>query len=171
MKNLISSVLLLAMLCQSCKEDKSYDKYYWGEASAVKNGRKNWKAETRCLANKPYGQGIDIIVTVFNEQDYGRERLFFYKVPNEIGTYKIMDSDIRVIDSTHGASYVTLLADGDVLGDTYTLLSGSIENEITIDKKKGDELWGTFQVAFIYPPASDTIILTNGKFHTKLLKE
>ena len=120
-----------------------------------------------------------MVFTVFNDKNFKRENLFFYKINNSIGENIITPTTPHAVDSTHGAFYGTLIDDGDVLGDSYDLLEGIIENKLTIDKKEGDEIWGTFQAAFVKdktylpedPTAPDTVIFTNGKFHTKLLKE
>lgn len=87
-------------------------------------------------------------------------------------------SDVREIDSSHGARYHTSLSDG-AGGDFYNLLEGVIENKVTIDRKEGEQIWGTFQVAFVKknllstedPTAPDTVIYTGGKFHTKVFSE
>lgn len=181
MKNTLLSLFVLSIfLSNSCSKEDPLDKYYWGEATATKNGMaSSWSARPRCVVNKPYNQGMDIIMDVFNSQGFKRENLFFYKIPNEVGNYDITKSSLHTVDSTHGASYGTLIDDGDVAGDSYYLIQGIVENKLTIDKKKGNEIWGTFQAAFVKdktylpqdPTAPDTVIFTNGKFHTKLLTE
>lgn len=175
---LVSISTLTLLLLSSCKKDDPKDKYYWGEASGTKNYITSWEAKPRCVVNKPYNQGVDIIMNVFNDKGFMREELFFYKIPNEVGAYEITKSSLHAVDSTHGASYGTLIDDG-TSGDSYYLIQGLIENKFTIDKKVGSEIWGTFQVAFVKdktsPPedktAPDTVIFTNGKFHAKLLIE
>jgi hypothetical protein len=176
---LFSFLAILTLAQHSCTKEDPNDKFYWGEATATKNQLPAWEARPRCVVNKPYNQGIDIIINVFNDKGFKREDLFFYKIPNEVGTYQITSSSLYAVDSTHGASYRTLLDDGDVLGDRYSLHYGKIENKLIIDKKMRDEIWGTFQVAFVKdktflpedPTAPDTVVFTNGKFHTKLLTE
>ena len=173
-----SLITLLILSNQSCKKDDPNDRFYWGEATATKNQSAAWEARPRCVINKPYDQGIDIILTVFNSQGFRREDLFFYKIPNEVGIFNITNADTHAVDSTHGAKYFTLVDDG-TAGDSYYLIQSIVENKLSIDKKKGDEIWGTFQVAFTKdktflsedPTAPDTVIITDGKFHTKLLKE
>lgn len=169
---------LVASLISSCdKNDDPLDKFYWGEVTALKNGAV-WEGRPRCLIDKPYGQGIDFIFDMFNEQKFKRDDLFIYKIPFEVGTFPLSISDIRVIDSLHGAEYFTLVDDG-TGGDSYDLLEGIISNQITIDRKEDEEIWGTFQIAFARdttfpsedPVSPDTIIFTKGQFHTKILKE
>jgi len=180
MKSILYSCVFLAIcLTNSCdKEEPRWQKYHWGEATASKNGIA-WKGEPRCVIDTRYPQGIDIIIDVYNEKNFHREDLLFFKIKNEIGNYSITPSNLYAYDSIPGASYGTSIDDGDVAGDSYDLIEGIVENKLTIDKKKGDEIWGTFQVALIkdktFPPqdpsAPDTVVFTNGKFHTKLLKE
>lgn len=173
-----SLITILILSNQFCKKDDPNDRFYWGEATATKNQSASWEARPRCVINKPYDQGIDIILTVFNSKGFRREDLFFFKIPNEVGTYNITKSSPQTVDSTHGASYGTLIDDG-TSGDRYYLIQAIVDNKITIDTKVGDEIWGTFQVAFTKdktflsedPTAPDTVIITDGKFHTKLLKE
>ena len=169
---------LVASLVSSCnKQDDPLDKFYWGEVTALKNGSA-WEGRPRCLIDKPYEQGIDFIFEMFNEQKFHRDNLFFFKIPNNIGNYQLSITEIRDIDSLQGATYHTSIDDG-TSGDSYNLLNGIVDNQIIIDRKEGDELWGTFQAAFVKdttympedPLSPDTVIFTNGRFHTKLLKE
>jgi len=179
MKSILYSCVFLAIcLTNSCdKEEPRWQKYHWGEATATKNGI-FWEGEPRCVINKPYSQGIDIIFDVYNEKNFHREDLFFFKIKNGTGNYSITPTTPHNVDSLSGASYGTLIDDG-TSGDSYDLIAGIIENKLTIDRKNGDEIWGTFQAAFVKdktylpedPTAPDTVIFTNGKFHTKLLKE
>ena len=63
-----------------------------------------------------------------------------------------------------------------MLGDFYDLLDGVIENNLTISKKDGDELWGTFQVALVKnislgendTAAVDTVLFRDGRFQVKI---
>ena len=177
MKNIFYLIIFIVCITNSCKKDP-LDKYYWGEASATKNGNTSWKVKTKYVDNKPNGQGIDIFFDLYNDQKHLRENLFFYKINNSIGVNNIKIQASSSTEANPGVFYSTLLDDGDVAGDSFSLLEGKIENKLTIDKKKGDEIWGTFQVALLKnknftasdPTAPDTIIFTNGKFHTKLIQ-
>lgn len=171
-------IVIGVSLSNSCKKNNDpLDKFYWGEVTALKNGAE-WEGRPRCLIDKPYGQGIDIIFDMFNENNFLRDDIFIYKIRDEVGTYALSITEIRDIDSLHGAEYFTLIDDG-TGGDSYDLLEGVIENKITIVKKDGEEFWGTFQIAFARdttflsedPSSPDTVIFTNGQFHTKILKE
>ncbi len=181
MKNLLHLILALALtmsIGNACTKENAQNEVYWGEVSATKNGLVSWKGQSRCIIDKPYEQGIDIIIYVLNEKKFKRENLNFFKIENKVGVYPIIPTDIRTIDSLHGSSYGTLIDDG-VGGDSYDLIEGIIENRFTIDKKEGDEIWGTFQVAFVKdktylpedPTAPDTVVFTHGQFHTRLQKQ
>lgn len=148
---------------------------YWGEVTAEKNGEE-WEANIYGVIDKPYKQGIDIIIRRHNEKGFLREDLFFFKIPDKLGKYPIEITDVRTIDNLTGANYGTSLDDGDVAGDFFELMTGQSDNFIEIDKKEGKEIWGNFQVSFIKdlkygesdPSAPDTIVFKSGKFHTKI---
>ena len=157
----------------SCTKEKS-DDTYWGEVTAQKNSEL-WSGKIRCLNNKPYNQGIDIDIDVYNSKNVRSENLFFFKYPNAEGTYLIDSTGVRIIDSLHGAVYHTLQDDG-TAGDSYYIIEGIVDNWLKITKKEEDELWGEFQVAFVKdlkygeqdPAAPDTVIFTKGNLHTRL---
>jgi hypothetical protein len=91
------------------------------------------------------------------------------------GTYEIDSTSVRDIDDLHGAIYYTLQDDG-TAGESYDILEGIVENRLKITQKRGDEIWGEFQVAFAKdlrygeqdPTVPDTVVFTNGVFHTKI---
>lgn len=171
---LIGAAIIYGLL--SCTKEKS-DDTYWGEVAAKKNNEA-WSGKIRCLENKPYNQGIDIDIDVYNSKKFRSENLFFYKILNIEGVYMIDSTSVRDIDSLSGASYGTLQDDG-TAGDSYNIIEGIIDNWLKITKKEGDELWGEFQVAFVKdlkygeqdPAAPDTVIFTKGNFHTRLSQE
>jgi hypothetical protein len=68
MKNfvLIGAVTICGLF--SCTKEKD-DDIYWGEVTAQKNNEA-WSGKIRCLNNKPYGQGIDIQVQVYNSKKF-----------------------------------------------------------------------------------------------------
>ncbi|MBK8195173.1 MAG: hypothetical protein IPK76_18885 [Lewinellaceae bacterium] len=164
------TVLILASMVSCSKAGP--DSYYWGECTAQLNGVA-WTGQPYIIENKPYLQGIDLLVDVYNGQGFHRENVFIYKIPDAVGRYQIVDTDVRDIDSLTGARYFTLGDDGDVLVDSYRLVSDKGENYVEIERKEGDQIWGAFQIAFAVdgvkgnPAAPDTIIFTDGHFHTR----
>ncbi|MBX2892148.1 MAG: hypothetical protein KF734_14570 [Saprospiraceae bacterium] len=171
MRQLIFISLIIFVF--SCSKEESND-YYWGTASAKFNGD-SWLAQPRASVNKPYMQGIDIVIERQGKGGYVKEILFLYKLPSTTGKYPLSDTEVRDIDSLIGAKFFTM-DDVDVLGDVYRLHKGGTDNYLEITKIEGDQIWAEFQLAFVrqivgtvssYP---DTIILSNGKIHTKIVK-
>jgi hypothetical protein len=177
MKKYLPVFIFLAIIITCCKKDD--DIFYWGEVSLKWNGD-YWMEESkiRAFENLPHHQGINIEMERFNSNGFEREDIFIYKIPLTIGRFDISETKAYEIDDLTGASYTTLLDDGDVIGDFYKLLEDGHDNFVEIEKIKGDEIWGTFEVAFVKdligsvegdPMAPDTVIITEGMFHTKIL--
>ena len=176
MKNL---VLLLAVLVsfQSCKDDPSFiPDIYWGEVSALKNGQP-WKGLIYAQPNKPYG--FFVRIDVFKNQEFHREALTIFKIPYDIQKNTIDTIRFEIDTALTGASYATLVDDGDVLGDGFKVYEGETENYITVTSynEETGEVGGEFEVTFVFsepggnrsdPSAPDTIRFTNGQFHTKV---
>ena len=173
MRQLIFTTLIGFTLLLACSKDQSED-YYWGTTTAEFD-QNTWEAKPYSMVNAPYKQGIDFLIHKFNKQGFQTENLFIYKVPEQIGRYPITKTEVRDIDSLVGAQFFTLLDGGDVLGDSYSLLDGVVENFIEITKIKDDQIWADFQVAFVRngtnnsPSYPDTIVFTNGSIHTRLV--
>ena len=179
MKYLMIFTVIAFVLFHSCKkEDIENAEVRPVEVTAKKNGE-DWLGYSVAVQNMFVQDGrLDIPIDVSNEAGFWRERLSFYKIPNEIGKYDLVETDGRTIDSLSGAIYHTLQDDGDVGGDSYVTVEGIVENYVEITKIEGKELWGTFQAAFIKnpvftpqdPAAPDTVIFTDGKLHTILIE-
>jgi len=173
MKNLLFLFLLFLVAC-----NKNGDKPvpYWGEVSALKNGS-CWRADIFAANNKPYYQGIDILIDKFNEVGFLREHIIIYKIPMKVGFFALDSTEVRDIDTLVGSKYFTSLDDGDVLGDSYDLLlDDSIPDFVEITEISGKEIAGNFQMSFVKdlthgegdPAAPDTIVFLSGKFYTRL---
>lgn len=170
-------IILGLVVFSACKKSNEKPELYWGSVSAIKNGVA-WEAEIYAGENKPYNQGIDIIVDKFNIKRFRRERVGLFKIPKVIGIYPLVQTDVRIIDSLTGASYHTLQDDGDAGGDSYYLFKNDqFENLVELTEIKGKEIKGTFQVSFIKdlrygaadPSAPDTVVFKEGRFHTRLV--
>lgn len=177
MKRLLILSILIPVL-YSCKEEQSLiPDIYWGEVSAIKNGQP-WSGLIYARPNEPYG--FYIRIEVFNEQEFHREALTIFKIPNELKKNRIDTVQAEIDTLLTGASYATLVDDGDVLGDLFKVYEGEMENYITITSynEETGEVRGNFEVAFVFgegvvgtksdPTAPDTIRFTNGQFHTKI---
>ena len=180
MKYLTVFTAVAFILFHSCKKEdiEGTEVVRAVEVTANNNGE-DWLGYSTAGQNVFVQDGrIDIPIDVANEAGFWRERLYFFKIPNEIGRYDLVETDVRTIDSLSGASYYTLQGDGDVGGDSYVTVKGIVENYVEITKIEGKELWGTFQVAFIKnpiftpqdPAAPDTVIFTNGELHTIIIE-
>jgi hypothetical protein len=170
-------VLIAVFATLACSKKDNAPRWHWGTVTAEKNGAL-WEGEIYAGQNRPYGQGIDIMIDRFNDRGFNRERIYLFKIPQMQRRYPLVNTDAREIDSLVGAVYHTSLDDGDVAGDSYVLLSGdSTENYVEITEIKGKELYGRFQMSFIKglsfgeqdPSAPDTVIFKNGIFHTRLI--
>ncbi|MCW5922282.1 MAG: hypothetical protein KIS77_08065 [Saprospiraceae bacterium] len=174
MRQLISISTIALVFLFSCSKEGP-DGYYWGTAYARFNTGA-WEANPYAIVNAPYKQGIDVLIHKFNKKGFQRERIFIYKIPEQVGKYPLSKTDARDIDSLVGAKFFTVLDDGDVLGDAYSLLEGVVDNYIEITQIKGDQIWAEFQVAFVKgssnnsPNYPDTIVFTNGRVHTRIVK-
>ncbi len=180
MRLILMFIISCSFLFSCNKNDDGIGRRQWGTISAMKNGE-FWEGEIYSLS-KSYsfeaGQGVDIFINRYNEKGYHREELYFYKVPDKVDKYPLSQTSFLDKDSLIGADYFTSVDDGDVLGEIYYLiLNDSIEDYIEITDVSGKELFGRFQASFAKdttsldgdPSAPDTVIFTNGKFHTKVL--
>lgn len=174
MKNLILFSLILIV---ACYKNDNKPTFHWGEVSAIKNGN-IWEAEIYAVTNKPYSQGIDILIEKFNEKGFKREEIFLYKIPLKVGMFDLDSTDVRKVDTLVGSKYFTLQDDGDAGGDSYyLLLNDNISDFIDIRQIDGKEIKGNFQMSFVKdlrygeadPTAPDTIVFLDGKFHTRLI--
>lgn len=168
-------VIILTIV--SCKKDQYDPSLHWGTVSGEKNGI-HWEAQLYAGVNKPYEQGIDILIEKYNSNGYKREELYIFKIPSKIQKKSLTDTDVRSIDTLASALYGTLQDDGDVGGDSYYLiLNDTIEDYIEITQINGDEIKGKFQMSFYKdlrygeadPSTPDTIVFKNGQFHTRIV--
>jgi hypothetical protein len=172
MQKLISILTFAIISIWACSKDASED-YYWGTSTAEFNGNA-WEAEPRASINLPYKQGINFSMQRFDRRGTPKESLSFFKIPNQLGRYKLSETETRVIDSLSGVRLFTLIG-GDVLGDVYYPLEGIVDNYLEITKIKGDQIWADFQVALVrtgaknLPDYPDTIVVTNGRIHTRMM--
>ena len=177
MRYRILIILLAFMSLQSCKKDQSaIPNIYWGEVTAIKNGEV-WTGKIYAQSNEPF-DGFTIRVDVYDKWEFQREALFLAKIPYK-EQRNLIDTIKASVDTTlTGASYATLVDDGDVLGDIFKVYGEKTDNHVTITSynERTKEVKGEFQVTLIFdkldsrsdPSAPDTIRFTNGKFHTKI---
>lgn len=175
LKELKYSMIAGFILLGSCKEDEDFiPDYYWGEASALKNGEE-WNPEVIAIKSE---ESFAVFIDGYL-QDNGSpymERLSIAPLPHSNGIYDLFDvKTINVLESDSiQAFYSTSF--GDVLGDTYRPDNNS-NNYIEILEYNActKEIRGTFNVTLVLskddasgPPPPDTLKFTNGTFHTKI---
>ena len=176
MKNFVLYFILLASFL-SCKKDDDTNNNSWGTVSALRNGE-SWTGEISAVINTfPSDTGIIINIHSIDKVKFGNDYLVFFKVPPIIDKYPLSLTPLIVKDSLIGSDYSTLVSDGHVLGDHYYVLEGdSVEDYIEITEIKGDEIKGKFQASYLRdtpvdpnrPPTPDTLIFTDGQFHTRI---
>lgn len=153
-------LFLSIIILNSCKKEGIY---YVGWSNALKNNLE-WEGEIYSYQSPRHSDRIDIFLNEFNQQGFLRGSLDIYRIPNEVGKYELQSND----DSVSYSIFFTLLDDGDVLGSAY-LLNDNEDNFVEIERKKGDKVWGNFQVTYYLENGSDTLVFTNGQFKTKIL--
>lgn len=175
--------LLSIILCfSSCNEDDASPEKYTGEASALKNGEE-WlaKAYVDIITIPEIAAPPTFILraNVYNEQGLWREAFDIRQFEMEFNQQKIVLNE-QNFKGQISSDFVTLIDDGDVLGDIYKLDTTSNNNFIQITNYNSSRalLEGIFNVSFILfrddgegdvPP--EKLKFTNGKFTAKVKKE
>lgn len=157
----------------SCKKEK--EDLYWGEISSQKNGD-TWTGEIRAPKSNFAESKIEIIIDVFEEKGIWLETLGFYKVPTEIGEYKLaLTSNQPPDNSLVGALYTN--GYDDEIYDFYKIAENDSTSylEITDYNEKTAEIKGNFNLILWrrkdFPGAwnaPDSIVFSNGTFHTRI---
>ncbi len=178
MKNNITlATILLILFLISCKRENFEPDKYWGEASAIKNGS-YWESFPSA-GSSDSNEKFFVSFNTYGQQELHREELVISKIPLAIGTYNIKKTDSEMTDDKVVATLFISLYGGDVGGYFYNLSeSADSLNSITVTKIKKDEIWGTFEVTLLRDTTQgkesidfpDTLIFTDGKFHTKILE-
>jgi len=178
--SIISVIILLLIGCS--KEEENPEWWTWdyqGEISALRNGE-NWENPLiigfdHTTSGRISHPGITIGINRYNIIGFRRESLNFHQIPCEVGRYNLVALHPNKTELPT-VSYVTILEDGDVLGDEYRFLATG-ENYISIDSLTEDNgIYGTFEVNVVrdttrpraFPETTDTVRFTIGKFHTIL---
>lgn len=193
MRQLWKFVCLACLLSLgACKEEEEpslIPDYYWGEASALKNG-KEWQPLIYGITLRGISRQYGILMDVFSEQGFRRERLTFgYLKKDRIDSFPVLADSIfknennfpneLIYSDSCDATHSTMIDDGDVVGDFYDV-DQTKDNYIEIveyDEESG-EVSGRFEVTFILtydspwtPDSPDTVKFTNGVFKTKIWDE
>lgn len=169
-------LFLIAVFFCLCKKQKLE---FWGTASVQFNGS-NWVAEkvrcsnaSNCLPRKMF----HLQLNKYSIEGFLRESIVFTRIPLQEGRHELeLNLTENNCSSGPQALYATSGDHGDVNKDIYQLDS-TFNNYIDISRydEKSGELKGRFDLLLIVRPpkfdarAPDTVRLTNGVFHTKLL--
>jgi hypothetical protein len=178
MRSLIT-ILLLFGLCLSCSNENDNPFGFTGSASAIKNNE-SWRANIRVGKNIPFNIGLNINFLVLNQQGFERESMAIYRVKAHLNRQTIHLTNAQIKNDSIGVFYTTLIDDGDILGDIYSIDTTYQDNYIqltNIDSKKC-EITGVFNVRLILirddndgPPPPNVIEFTNGQFTSRIKKE
>ncbi|MEY4905974.1 MAG: hypothetical protein RLZZ292_3789 [Bacteroidota bacterium] len=172
-----SGLFLLILFCISCEKVQPAVGEYWGDIKATKNG-KNWE---KYLFTGMYMDNSTLFSLLFLRVDklgQNREIIDIDRLPFKVATYNFKKEDYS--NNTTFFSYGTLVSDGDVPGNSYELFesSNNIPNRLEITKIDTitKEIWGKFSANLVVTKrgenvSPDTVILTDGVFHAKLLKK
>lgn len=112
----------------------------------------------------------------YSKEGFKREELFLKKIPLKAGKYKVIPytPNCQMTDPIYAIFY-TSISDGDVLGDTYTILP-AYDNFVQADNYDAytKEIRGKFQLKFVVTTKAsghilpDTLQFTEGRFYTKI---
>jgi hypothetical protein len=185
----IKVLILLLLIITSCSIPIGPSKYSWGSFSAQMNG-KAWgqsypegfqeiradtfqggNAEDQCPEESHW-----ISFDWYNNKGFHRENLILRKIPLVAGKYKVIPnpSQCKMTDPVY-AMFYTSIDDGDVLGDSYRILS-TYDNFVQVDNYDTytKEIRGKFQLKFVLASKAprhvlpDTLQFTEGRFYTKI---
>ncbi len=172
----MKSILLLYCLglccISACKKDNG-KRDYWGEVSVLKNGN-SWSGGITGLQHDFSSEKVDINIENFTEGGNHLDNLLFFKVPKEVGIYKLSYSiNQPPDDSLVGTRYFNVYED--VLFDIYDVATNDSTSylEITEYNDRKDEFRGKFHLTLYRTlkgsiNVPDTLIFTEGTFHTRI---
>ena len=157
--------LSITVLLTNCRKEEKFNTVF--DSFALKNGSE-WKATSYSQMYKK--DTIDIDFSVHNE--YGEERgaIDISNLSLRYGK-QIINNDSNFTCKKTFASYYTLEADGDVIGDTYDVCENEYNYiELTrIDTEK-KYIEGIFQITLAKEPYfHDTLRFTKGCFISKYI--
>ena len=175
MKNITTyTIAMVLFLLAGCNKEQAPRDEHWGGLAANING-KNWYS--LAFAGINYNDGkLYINSDTYSKEGFLRESLLIYKIPLQVGQYRIWKTGRSDYNDKTGALFITSVDDGDVGGDFYFVMESDTLSSVTITKIDEKEVWGVFNLTLIRDTTSavqygapDTLIMKNGEFHTKIL--
>ncbi len=148
-KQLNLFVLILGFM--ACNKDDGLNPVAIGKATALKNGI-DWSANVSYFVkNVPFNIGFDIGLVVYNSEGHPRESLSFYRFKNHFEPQTIYLTNSQIENDSIGMFYTTLIDDGDVVGDIYSLDTITSNNfiQLTSYNSSRAEIKGIFNVSLI----------------------
>jgi hypothetical protein len=128
----------------------------------------------------PHDIGVNITLGVKNNQGFWREDIYVFRVQTNLVNQIIYETSSQAKTDSTGISYATLIDDGDVLGDLYSLDTSQPNNYIrltSIDLNK-QRIAGVFSFTLKLtrddgdgPVPPSTLKFTNGQFESRIEKE
>ncbi|GEM_PF-2400186 len=167
-------LFMLFLLTQCNKDDDT-----WGDFTVNKDGNR-WTGDPRSYDSKLGGTWFDISNDGFNEQGFKREEFSFASVPKEEGRYQLAEFDPLIFGTGRKpctVTYNTYTGDGQAEG-IYTIAKGDSVSFLEITEVSGRKIKGNFSAVLLltedsrmfFPYLKDTVVFTDGTFHTKLNK-
>lgn len=172
----LTTCLLALLLLAGCKKEDTKPNPYWGEVTANHNGEP-WRADVYAVEGE---ENFTLLIHVLDEIGGREESLGFSYLPSKTGRHKIFKREYDDNDTlTPQVSYFTLVESGHVLSNVYHL-DEEADNYLTIDEidfQTNGEVKGSFQLTFMVekpkkesrPNDPDTVVFTQGRFHTRFV--
>jgi hypothetical protein len=174
--NKLIQLILISIILASCQKDEAISPFvwpYWGDASAFKNGV-IWKPKVIGIRDEENNERYNLVFDIYNDKDFLRNNLTIHGI--ELGKIKIFPINSDSVPQPVSSLFATILEDGDVLGDVFTL-DKTKDNTVEITEISGNEIKGKFTATLIrdtsrpkYLESSDTLRFTDGTFHTRIIK-
>lgn len=174
----LGCVVLLTCLI-ACNKDKfKPEDYSQGHVVALLNGE-TWETSGSgiFLSDDTF---VSVSFVVFNDAGLTREALGFSGIPLQQGMYSLGTKRVNNEDSlVIRTSYLTLISDGDVIGDVYKLVEGgSFISSLTVESydETSRILKGGFNAKYLRDPSfplrnpdsPDTLLFEMGEFEVQI---
>ena len=171
--------LLIILLSTACKkEDLGFTNHAGNSTVSAKLNGKDWFASG--IGGISYNRQ-DSFDTVFSVIEHGilKEVLSFIAIPMKQGQHVILDRMDRVTRDSLRPSYAsfgTLLADGDVIGEWWDSTADTLHNYCIVDRVDtiNKIIEGRFQLMLVKDPerdlfdTPDTLRFEDGKFSAEI---
>lgn len=177
MNKLFVICLMIFISCGKQDELPSLNREYWGSASALQDD-KEWNPYIIALRQRSPRDtnNISILLDLYNEYNVYRQGLVIGNIQKRIGVQEVVSCDHQNLDVIT-SSFLTIIDDGDVLGDHWCIIQDST-NYVEITKVQNDVIEGKYELTFyrdseknrpITSSLPDTLTFRNGTFITHIV--